>query len=390
MPLYAAVRRAQADTQPVLGLQNIGVTIGNRVYVFSVRTANVPGTAIAMYFIDCPELFDRPSIYTRDPDEHRRFLLFTRAVIESCLRLGFAPDIFHCHDWHTAFLPLYLKTLYSPVPLFARSRSVLTIHNIGYQGVIPRAFIGDLGFGAAEAQLDAADLRIRRHQPLENRDKICRCGDDGESHLCARNLATSLGMGMESTLRARSDPVIGILNGVDYREWDPRHDPYLTVHISRRRICAESGNKQRCSRATRLDPDGRSPLVGMVTRLASQKGIDLLFDALPSVLEERDFALVVLGSGDERYAAFFESLTRRFPGRVAFRSGHDEPLAHLIEAGSDMFLMPSHYEPCGLNQMYSLAVRDHPDRAPNGRPRGLGAALRSRHGRGYGLRVQRL
>ena len=146
MPLYAAVRRAHPGTQPVLGLQNVGVTIGGRAYAFSVRTTNVPGTDIAVYFIDCPELFDRPAIYTRDPDEHRRFLLFTRAVIESCLRLGFAPDIFHCHDWHTAFLPLFLKTLYAPVPLFARSRSVLTIHNIGYQGVIPGAFISDLGY----------------------------------------------------------------------------------------------------------------------------------------------------------------------------------------------------------------------------------------------------
>ena len=112
--------------QPVLGLQNIGVTIGSRAYAFSVRiTRMCPGTGIAMYFIDCPELFDRPAIYTRDPDEHRRFLLFTRAVIESCLRLGFAPDIFHCHDWHTAFLPLFLKSMYAPVPLFANSRSVL-------------------------------------------------------------------------------------------------------------------------------------------------------------------------------------------------------------------------------------------------------------------------
>src|SRR5580704_16011369 len=155
MPLYASVRRAHPDTQSVLGLQNSGVTIGNRVYVFSARTANVPGTAIAMYLIDCPELFDRPSIYTGDPDEHRRFLLFTRAVIESCLRLGFGPDIFHCHDWHTGFMPLFLKSLYAPVPLFANSRSVFTIHNIGYQGIIARDFIGDLGFAGAESQLDA-------------------------------------------------------------------------------------------------------------------------------------------------------------------------------------------------------------------------------------------
>src|ERR1700679_1097774 len=158
MPLYASVRRAHPGTKPVLGLQNVGLTIGNRMYAFSVRTIDLPDTSVPVYLIDCPELFDRPSIYTTDPDEHRRFLLFTRAVVESCLRRGFAPDIFHCHDWHTSFLPLFLKTLYAPVPLFAGSRSVLTIHNIGYQGVIARDFIGDLGLTGAEMLLDADDL----------------------------------------------------------------------------------------------------------------------------------------------------------------------------------------------------------------------------------------
>jgi starch synthase len=354
MPLYAAVRRAQAGTQSVLGLQNIGVTIGNRVYVFSVRTANVPGTAIAMYFIDCPELFDRPSVYTRDPDEHRRFLLFTRAVIESCLRLGFAADIFHCHDWHTGFLPLFLKTLYAPVPLFARSRSVMTIHNIGYQGVIPRAFIADLGLQAGEAQLDAADLQFGVINSLKTGIKFADTVTTVSPTYAREITATSLGMGMESTLRARNDPVIGILNGVDYREWDPRHDPHLSAHFSPEDLLGKRANRQQLLGASGLDPDEQKPLVAMVTRLASQKGIDLLLEPLPKLLGEQAFALVVLGSGDERYASFFQSLTRRFPRQAAFSSGHDEPRAHLIEAGGDIFLMPSQYEPCGLNQMYSL------------------------------------
>jgi starch synthase len=354
MPLYGAIRRAHAELQPVLGLQNVGVTIGNRAYAFSVRTASFPGTNIAMYFIDCPELYDRPSVYTTDPDEHRRFLLFTRAAIESCLRLGFAPDVFHCNDWHTAFLPLYLKTVYSPVPLFAHSRSVLTIHNIGYQGVIHRALISDLGLGAAEAQLDAEDLAHGVINSLKTGIKFADAVTTVSPTYAREICEAPLGMGMESTLRARTDRVIGILNGVDYREWDPRHDPYLTAHFSPEDLRGKFINKQHLLKTTQLSVAPQSPLIGMVTRLASQKGIDLLVDALPRVLEERDFGLVVLGSGEERYVAFFESLARRFPGRVAFRAGHDEPLAHTIEAGSDIFLMPSHYEPCGLNQMYSL------------------------------------
>jgi len=249
---------------------------------------------------------------------------------------------------------LYLKTVYAPVPLFAHSRSVLTIHNIGYQGIIPSAFVGDLNLGAAEAQLDAADFALGVINSLKTgikfADEVTTVSPTYAREICE----APLGMGMESALRARADRVIGILNGVDYREWDPRHDPYLTAHYSAEDLSGKVINRQRLLEAVHLGIAPYSPLIGMVTRLAAQKGIDILIDALPTALEERDFGFVVLGSGDERYVTFFESLARRFPGRVVCRLGHDEPMAHLIEAGSDIFLMPSHYEPCGLNQMYSL------------------------------------
>ncbi len=354
MPLYAAVRRTHAELQPVLGLQHVDVTIGTRTFAFSVWTTSFPGTSVAMYFIDCPELFDRPSIYTTDPDEHRRFLLFTRAAIESCLRLGFAPDVFLCNDWHTAFLPLYLKTVYSAAPLFAHSRSVLTIHNIGFQGIVPRASVGDLGLAAAESMLDGADLAHGVINALRTGIKFADAVTTVSPTYAREICDTPLGMGLESTLRARPDGVLGILNGVDYREWDPRHDRYLATSYSSQDLQGKFKNKQHLLASTHLNIEPQIPLVGMVTRLATQKGIDLLVDALPRVLAERNLGFLVLGSGEERYAAFFESLAQRFPGRVAFRQGHDEPMAHMIEAGSDIFLMPSQYEPCGLNQMYSL------------------------------------
>jgi starch synthase len=160
-------------------------------------------------------------------------------------------------------------------------------------------------------------------------------------------------MGMQETLASRSGGVIGILNGVDYADWDPRHDSHLTVHFGPNDLQGKLINKERLLAAIGLS-EPQIPLISMVTRLAEQKGIDLLIDALPQALMERDFGFMILGSGDERYAAFFRDLAARFPSRVVFRSGYDEALAHLIEAGSDMFLMPSRYEPCGLNQMYSL------------------------------------
>ena len=353
MPLYSAVRTAHPELQPVLGVPQVPLAIGNTEYHFSVKTASLPGTDVAMYFIDCPALFDRADFYTFDPDEHRRFLLFTRATLESCRRLSIAPDIFHCNDWHTALLPLYLKTLYASEPLFASARSVLTIHNIGYQGVMQSAMAADLGVGIAELRLDGDDLAAGVINPLKLgikfADKVTTVSPTYAREICEGHL----GMGMQATLAARPNRVVGILNGVDYGDWDPQHDPYLTTHFGPHDLRGKQLNKDALMAAFQFDSQ-TPPLIGMVTRLAEQKGIDLLFDALPALMQERDFNLVILGSGDARYVAFFEGLARRFPRRVAFRCGYDEALAHLIEAGSDMFLMPSRYEPCGLNQMYSL------------------------------------
>jgi len=354
MPLYPVVRPKHAELQPVLGLQQIALRIGASEYAFSLHTASFPGTDIPMYFIDCPAMYDRPAFYTNDPDEHRRFLLFTRAVLESCRRLGWSPHIFHCNDWHTAFLPLYLKTLYATDSWFAKCKSVLTIHNIGYQGVMASSALADLNLGLGWTQLDQGDLTRGVVNPLKtgikHADRVTTVSPTYAREICE----APLGMGLEATLRARTDRVVGILNGVDYQEWDPRHDPHLSAHFGAQDLRGKALNKELLISAAQMQLDPSLPLIGMVTRLTEQKGIDLLFDALPELLRARGFGLVVLGSGDGRYETFFTELARRFKGRVAYRAGYDEPLAHLIEAGSDIFLMPSRYEPCGLNQMYSL------------------------------------
>jgi starch synthase len=354
MPLYAQVARARPALRAVPGLQNVGIVLGSRAYTFSVHSAPMPGGRGAVHFVDCPELYDRPSIYTRDPDEHRRFLLLTRAALESCLRTSFAPDIFHCHDWHAAFLPLYLKSAYRAVPLFAAARSVLTIHNIGYQGVLSRDFGADLGIPDLEDRLDREDLERGVINALRTgvryADEVTTVSPTYAREICS----APLGMGLERTLSRRPRPVLGILNGVDYQEWDPRHDPYLEEHFSPEDLRGKRLNKQRLLRKFDLRLSAETPLVGMVSRLASQKGFDLLVEALPPLLEEGRLGLAVLGSGEERYVRFLDSLMQRFSDRVAVRFGHDEALAHAIEASSDLFLMPSQYEPCGLNQMYSL------------------------------------
>ncbi len=298
---------------PFWGSSRYRWVLGSTEYRFSLQTASFPGTDIAMYFVDCPALYDRGSFYTGDPDEHRRFLLFTRAVLESCRRLKFAPDIFHCNDWHTAFLPLYLKTLYASDPLLSHARSVLTIHNIGYQGVMPSSAAGDLGLGSPESYLDAGDSAAGVINSLKAGIKFADAVTT-VSPTYAREICDGpLGMGMQATLRGRPNAVVGILNGVDYRDWDPQHDRYLTTHFGPQDLRGKLTNKESLAGILKLEAAPARPLIGMVTRLAEQKGIDLLLDALPDLLRERDFGLAVLGSGDARYAAFFEGLARRFP-----------------------------------------------------------------------------
>jgi starch synthase len=354
MPLYAAVRRKYADLKPVSAVQEVAIAIGSTEYRYSLQMAHYPGTDIPVYFVDCPALYDRDALYTLDADEHRRFIFLTRAALESCRRLNFAPQVFHCNDWHTALLPMILKTQHAAYPFLAAAKSLLTIHNIGYQGIFPASAAADLGLGSAWSQLDQADMAHGIINPLKAgikfADKVSTV-----SPTYAREISDSaLGMGLEGTLRARPDRVAGILNGVDYQEWDPVHDPHLNAHFDAQDLRGKAINKEMMMATVKLDMPTSRPVIGMVTRLAEQKGIDLLYEALPALLQAHQFGLVVLGSGESRYVDFFTDLAKRYPSQVSYRAGFDEPLAHLIEAGSDAFLMPSRYEPCGLNQMYSL------------------------------------
>lgn len=353
MPFYASVRGGPWRFEPLPGVRDVPIEIGGTGYAFSVFTAPEPGGGPTMYFIDCPVFFDRPSLYTTDADEHRRFILFTLAALETCKRLGLVPDVFHCNDWHTAFLPLLLKTRYAAEAL-AAAKSVLTIHNIAYQGVMAGSAAPDLGLGTAYALLDQDDLRQGFINPLKTGIKFADTVTT-VSPTYAREICDGpLGMGMQEALRARVGGVAGILNGVDYADWDPRHDPHLTAHFTPDDLSGKAENKRRLWVAGGLELPASAPLLSMVSRLTEQKGFDLLYEVLPEILRRRDCGFIVLGSGEARYVEFFERLAASFPGRVAFRSGYDEAFAHLIEAGSDIFLMPSRFEPCGLNQMYSL------------------------------------
>jgi starch synthase len=353
-PCYSSIDRAALGARPLAGLIDVPLEVGPQRYLFSVLAAPLPGSNAPLLLIDCPALYARGSLYTAEPDEHLRFLAFTRAAFLGCARLDFRPQILHCNDWHTAFAPLFLRTQYRRQRQFAATRTVLTIHNIGYQGIFAAARLADLGLTPPELQLlhqpDLAAGRINalRHGILYA-DAITTVSPTHAREICS----AEYGMGLEDSLRARGAALTGILNGVDYDEWDPRHDRFLPTHYDAAQLAGKAALKREFLARMRLTTAPEVPLAGIVSRLAAQKGIELMFDSLPKVLAARPLALAVLGSGEAKYEAFFAGLARSFPGRVAFEAGYDEPLSHWIEAASDLFLMPSRYEPCGLNQMYS-------------------------------------
>jgi len=354
LPLYRDIDRRGLAIEPVDGLDRLSLQLGPHRYEYRLLHARRGGGAPGIVLVDCPALYDRPGLYGAADDEHQRFLLLSRAALDACERMSFAPDIVHCHDWHTALVPLYLKTLYASSPSLAASRSILTIHNLGYQGVLPASASADLGLGAAVARLDRVELEAGRinllRQGLIDADVVSTV-----SPTYAREITTpEQGMGLDQVLRERPGGVAGILNGIDTEEWNPASDAYLPHRYGPGDLAGKRAMRQALCGRLGLDPRADRPVLGMVSRLTWQKGIDLLFDVLPGELSAGRITLAALGSGDPTFEEFFTGLARAHPGLAAFRQTQDEELAHWIEAGADAFLMPSRYEPCGLNQMYSL------------------------------------
>jgi starch synthase len=353
LPLYAASERAGAAFSPVERVQSVPLRMGPWEVPFSLWTAALPGSDLPAHFVHCPPLYGRAGFYTQDWDEGLRFAYLTRAALTSCQHLGWAPQVFHCHDWHTALGPLLLKTVYSWDRLFADTRTVLTIHNLGYQGIVPASLLHDLGLVGESHLFWQDDLQAGRINFLKTgivyADLLTTV-----SETYGREIQTAeQGFGLDPLLRERGPALIGIVNGIDAQEWDPGHDPHLPANYS----LGDLAGKARCKAAllaeAGLDPTVYKPLVGVVSRLTYQKGLDLLVDTLPALLAADELRFVALGSGEQKYVDFLRWLAGRFPGRAAFHEGYSNPLAHRIEAAADVFLMPSRYEPCGLNQMYS-------------------------------------
>jgi len=353
VPLYSATKRKGFSAEEIDCM--LSAPISNREEYGEVFRA-VTEDGVTVYFIGKAAYYDREELYGTSKgaysDNAERFIFFSKAVIELCRALDLRPDIIHCNDWQTGLVPVFLKTFFNDHPLFENTGTLFTIHNIAYQGL----------FWHLDMHLTNLPWDLFTPDGIEFHGKInlLKAGIVGADILStvspryAEEIQTpEFGAGLEGVLEKRSDRLFGVLNGVDYDTWNPEIDKHIAANYGP----SDISGKARC-KADLLDQFGLpqidgAPLLGIVSRLADQKGFDILAPIIDAIVGE-DVQLVLLGTGEEKYHELFETMSKKYPDRVGVKLGFSNDLAHKIEAGADIFLMPSRYEPCGLNQMYSL------------------------------------
>lgn len=352
VPCYPALRAAFPASRHVAQFPSLGGQ-----FPPSDLLEATTNDGVRLLLLDCPALYGRPGNPYLGPEGHDwldnplRFGLLSRVAARLASMtspLDWHPDILHCHDWQTGLAPYYARFYEN-----SRAKSVMTIHNLAFQGVFSSFVMGELGLDARDWHMDGVEyyghLSFLK-AGLRHADSITTV-----SPTYAREIQTEIeGMGMEGLLRSRADRLIGILNGIDPQAWNPSTDASLAAPYSREHLDAKAINKQTLQRELGLAERNDCPLFGVVSRLTYQKGLDLVA-AIGDQLVGLPAQIAILGSGEKSLEAAFQTLAERHPEQVAVQIGFSEPLAHRIEAGADIFLMPSRFEPCGLNQMYSLA-----------------------------------
>jgi len=338
-------------------ISELTLTMGGRPQRVTLREREL-SEGVTVVLVDAPELFDREGLYGTAfgdyGDNWYRFAVFSRAALEYQRLKGVRPSIIHAHDWQTGLVPVYQKMHHSDDPIVGGVPAVFTIHNLAFQGRFAASVLPDIGLGWEVLNVEAMEFWggvSYLKGGINFSEKITTVSPG-----YAREIVTpEFGFGFEGVVSRRSNDLVGILNGIDTDRWDPAHDAFVPAPFSAKALDGKALAKQALLEAVGLPGgDGASrPVVGLVSRLTDQKGFDLIAAAAPQLMS-LDVTWVMLGSGERRYEDLWRDLSRRFPDRVSATIGFDERLAHLIEAGSDIFLMPSRFEPCGLNQLYSL------------------------------------
>jgi starch synthase len=328
---------------------------GRTDYPFTVWSGTLPESPVEVLFLANDRLFGRSGLYQEHgkdyPDNLERFSAFSRAVLELIKRLKWPIDILHCNDWQTALALAYLKAYFDPDSSYHKVGTLFTIHNLGYQGLFPKHEFSKLGL--QPEYFTPETLEFYGNVNLLKAGLVFSGLLNTVSPTYSSEIQTTeFGHGLEGVLRGRREDLFGILNGVDYQRWDPVHDPYIPHTYDRRLLLGKQLCKKSLQRECKL-PVSRVPLIGMITRFTVQKGIDLLLEILDELMY-LDLQIVILGTGEQVIQQKLMQVMNRCPEKLSVHLSFDEVLAHRIEAGSDLFLMPSRYEPCGLSQLYSL------------------------------------
>lgn len=355
MPRYGRVDVARFDLKTVLGELPVPMDERNEPAKILLGSVGSGPAQTPVYFVDSPRYFDRQGIYMY-PDDAERFIFFSRAALEMCKALGWQPDVIHCNEWHTALIPNWLKTIYQSDPFYQPIATVYTAHNLEYQGIFGQrileiAGLADLGFIAhpdvAPDLNYVVDLMARGFLFADIINTV--------SPTYAREILTpEHGQRLDPILRDRRDRLFGILNGIDTEAYNPATDPDIAAQFSLNNLEARPANKAALQAEAGLPVRSDAPLIGVISRLTDQKGFDLISAIADPMLRYTRCQFVVMGTGDPRYHEMLTSLRARYPEQVAVFFTFNRPLEQRIYAGSDIFLMPSRFEPCGLNQMVAM------------------------------------
>jgi starch synthase len=355
MPLYSFIDCHKYNI--ITAIDTMDVRMGDELISCSVCTTKLPDN-VTVYFINYEPFFRRDNIYHDNDyndyhDNPKRFTFLSKAAMELCHEISYAPDIIHANDWHTAILTAYLRRLYLNDPLFTTSASVLTIHNLAYQGRYDRYFFHYAGLNENDFTPDKFECHYAVNL-LKGGIYFADMVNTVSRGYAAETRTPEGGFGLDQSLNIKKDHYIGIINGVDYSEWDPAKDPLIPANYSYVDLKGKYECKKVLQEKSGFRHDSSVALIGIIGRLVVQKGFYLLSQCIEDIIKDLDVQIVMLGSGDTQLERFYSGLQQHYPGKFSVTVGYDNDFAHLIEAGSDFFLMPSLSEPCGLNQIYSL------------------------------------
>lgn len=390
VPKYGAIDERKFKIHEVVRLKDLTMKIGQKEVVYSLRSSFLvgPKARVQIYFLDNVEYFgSRHSLYS-DPlsgedfqDNDERFILLARSVFELISKLGWVPDIIHCNDWQCGLVPVYMKTLFKDDPVISQVKSLYTVHNFGFQGIFPKTTFAKTGL-PEELNSDSGILQKGKvnflKAGLQFADTINTVSETYAKEICSSD---DYSEGLQKILNQRKKDIFGIINGIDDVIWNPEKDKIIEKKYSSKNIEEKESNKIALAEKFGFNYKENVPVIAMITKLLDGKGMDLVKESFKELMK-LDIQLVLLGTGERKYHKFFEDAAFKYKDKFTCFLGFDEGLAHHIEAGADMFLMPSRYEPCGLNQMYSLVygtvpivretggladtVQNYSDKNPNG------------------------